>query len=180
MPIEKPWAGYLVVGFCALVIWRTTKPYVRFAAIAFLLIPIRSCLSISGVCSVYYLPLFAWGLVWAGLIDNRRPWAVALMALIVFLNIRHVKNASEWIKVDSWKVPRTISEFDKLRPARRILVTNDSIPPDDWILLLAVRLGRHDLDLQVWRIAQIGSTSGNGLGREGGFLKTGGCETSSG
>lgn len=156
MPVEKPWAGYLVVAFCALVIWRTTKPYVRFAAVAFLLIPIPVLFIDERSLYVYYLPLFAWGLIWAGLVGNRRPLAVAVIALVVFLNIRHVKNASEWINVDAFKVPRMISEFDKLRPARRILITNDSIPPDDWILLLAARLGRHDLDLQVWRVAQLG------------------------
>jgi hypothetical protein len=52
-----------------------------------------------------------------------------------------------------------VEEFGRLKPARageRILVVDDSIPSDDWILLTTLRLARGDRTLQVWRIRQLG------------------------
>jgi len=71
----------------------------------------------------------------------RRPWA------------------ETWLTNDNWKVARIIEEFDRLKPippGAKILVTGDSIPTDDWILLMTLRLAQRDRELRVWRVRQQG------------------------
>jgi hypothetical protein len=57
-------------------------------------------------------------------------------------------------------VERTLSEFRQLGAMPKggsVLVTDDSIPIDDFFLTLTLRLLWRDAEVQVWRVRQFGS-----------------------
>lgn len=151
--------GIVLAGLVGIVLLKRAG-WARLAAFAFLVIPLPVLLIAPRSFYVYYLPYAAWAMLWGSLAGRFRTPGLALALVILsLLNWRHRPWAEEWIARDNWKVARMVEEFGRLKPIRageRILVVDDSIPSDDWILLTTLRLACRDRELQVWRVRQLG------------------------
>ena len=165
MLLYEKWSHATIANFAVLlgllgIVCVKRAGWARLAAFAFLVIPLPVLLIEPRSLYVFYLPYAGWAMLWGGIAGRfRTAGLAAALVVLSLLNWRHRHWGEEWIFIDNWKVARIIEEFDRLKPippGAKILVIDDSIPIDDWSLLMTLRLAQGDRELRVWRVRQHG------------------------
>lgn len=162
--VGRPLALVAVVVFLAglgLVVAGSRQPWMRLGALLFLVAPLPVLLIAPRSLYVFYLAYGGLALVLGGVVGRFRGVGIAVFLVALTAWAWRIREAADaWTSIEDWKVERTLSEFRQLGAMPKggsVLVTDDSIPIDDFFLTLTLRLLWRDAEVQVWRVRQFGS-----------------------